>query len=128
MGEILLDNLSITRLPIGYVYLDRNNKHIQNYLYSLILWDMIICIDEDDSISTSCSRRNLLSKMNIFGIEHINKVLGIRDIPVNGLIYRKKAEEIVKDMEIENKDTQIAEDTIRYILLGYNLGVNICLS
>lgn len=128
MGEILLDNLSITRLPIEYGYLDRNNVHIQNYLYSLILWDIIICIDEDYPYSTSRSRRNLLRKINTLGSEHINKILGIRDITVNGFIYRKVAEEIVKDMEIENKDIQIAEDTIRYILLGYNFGVNICLS
>lgn len=127
MGEILLDNLSITRLPIEYGYLDRNNVHIQNYLYSLILWDMIICINEDYPSTTSSSRR-ALREMNRFVFGRINKILGIRDITVNGFIYRKEAREIVKDMEIENKDIQIAKDTIRYILLGYNLGVNICLS
>ena len=48
MGEILLDNLTISRLPFIMEYFEKNDIHLQNYLYSLILWDKIICVEEAD--------------------------------------------------------------------------------
>lgn len=52
----------------------------------------------------------------------------VKKVKIDTYEYRKESYKIVSDMEIINEDKQIAEDVIRYILLGYNLGVNICLS
>ncbi len=147
MGEILLDNLTISRLPIIKKYFEKNDKHLQNYLYSLILWDKIICIEEDDFRNFDKNNyifakkgigRSVLIKRRTFNealgnrfntnINDINNFLEINNVKIDTSEYREEAYRIVTNMEIANKDRQIAEDVVRYILLGYNLGVNICLS
>lgn len=154
MGKILLDNLTISHLPIMKKYYEKNDLHLKNYLYSLILWDKIICIEEDDfcSFGSYNRRRNnyisiiddiiysgsslhkrrtyieaLGNRFNM-NINDINNFLGINNVKMNTTKYREESYKIVANMKIENEDRQIAEDAVRYILLGYNLGVNICLS
>lgn len=151
MGKILLDNLTISRLPIARKYY-KNDLNIQNYLYSLILWDKIICVDEEGFLEYSSynRRRNydIFVKKGMSGsVQYKRKTfleilrngfynsendiynnLEIDNIEIDTYEYRKESYKIVENMEIMNKDKQIAEDAIRYILLGYNLGVNICLS
>lgn len=61
MSKIMLDNLTISRLPIIEKYYKRNDLHIQNYLYSLVLWDEIICVEEEDFVGySSCNERNYI--------------------------------------------------------------------
>ncbi len=129
MGKILWDNSSIARLPIKTNFLDKKDWYIQNYLYSLVLWDQIICIDGlMDHRRVTVRERNFWESVNQLSIDNINKKLGINYIIMDIDEYIEKSEEIVRNMEIGNEYFMIACDTIFYILLGFNLNVNICLS
>lgn len=44
MGEILFDNLSVAQVFVGTECFNKDNVYIQNYIYSLVLWDKIICV------------------------------------------------------------------------------------
>jgi len=66
---------------------------------------------------------------NRLRMDYINKKLGIEYVKIHNYHqYIEKSRDIVSNINVEIEDSQIAEDAIRYILLGYNLNVNICLS
>lgn len=129
MREILLDNLSVFHLPINRDF-DKNNTYFQNYIFSLVLWDKIICIQPMDiGRVDSAEMVTLWQLRNRLRMDYINKKLGIEYVKIHNYHqYIEKSRDIVSNINVEIEDSQIAEDAIRYILLGYNLNVNICLS
>lgn len=129
MGKILLDNLSISQVFMGYKSFDEKNTYIQNYIYSLVLWDEIICVQDSRFYEGSVRVvRTLQEEIDELNTNYINNKLGIYFVDEKLFRYKEKSHEIVSDMKIDDENIMIAEDVIRYILLGYNLGVNICLS
>lgn len=146
MRKVLLDNLSLKRLPKKNGPINKKDVHFQNFIYSMILWDNVVCINHDrkyfclnefsflDSYDSSYgytykyNEKTLLSWIINLSLDG----LGFEYINVHYYGYGEVAKEILKntqDYVLEESITSIiAQDAIRYILLGYNLEMDIFLS
>lgn len=152
MRKVLLDNLSLLRLPKKSSPINKNDIHFQNFIYSMVLWDKVACIkhnreyfflNESDYLNEydflnnydrsygyayKCNDKTFLSWIINLSLDG----LGFEYIDVPYYEYGKVAELVLKNIQDyyleECIASRIAKDAIRYILLGYNLGMNIFLS
>lgn len=130
MGKVLIDNTSLGRIVTSYLkgydikYNENDDIAIQNYLYAIVLWDQIYSFKTNRfSCSVYENSYSYEKRENIFSwIENIE-------------ISEESELEYVTDdisqkylMKNNYEYNKIVKDSILYILLGYNLGLNVYLS
>lgn len=130
MGKVLIDNTSLGRIVTSYIegydikYNENDDIAIQNYLYAIVLWDQIYSFKTNRfSCSVYENSYSYEKRENIFSwIENIE-------------ISEESELEYVTDdisqkylMKNNYEYNKIVKDSIFYILLGYNLGLNVYLS
>lgn len=127
MGTVLIDNLSLDHLLGRYILQHddhyKNDYHIQNYLYAIILWDDVC------SVRRNSFSRNL--RENLDKEEILKDKFKVYDIPYE----YSEIELISEDIDLEcfqekmgNFNDNAREDAIFYLLLGYEFGMNVLLS
>lgn len=130
MKSVLIDNRSLGKIIKFYIegyeinYDENDGTAICNYLYALVLWDKIY------SLEFNRSSRSAIKY--IYGFDERQADF----FRVEDIVYSKCSEleflanDISQKYLIKNNEeyNKIAKDSIFYILLGYNLGLNTYLS
>lgn len=142
MGSILIDNTSLGRVVESYLgenkinYYKNDDIAIQNYLYALVLWDEIYSYKPSHFSLDEVENKKIYKYMgynyNSYRYDRReNDYLKIKNIEVSEgsqIEYNTNYISHKYLKEYNNEYNKIVKDSIFYILLGYNLGLNVYLS
>lgn len=135
MGDILIDNLSLYRMPIGDE-LDKNNYYVQKYLHALVLWDNLYAARQREYEYEYYQHRSY-GYRDRFGSPDLPGVKNI-EFPIHK--YAKIAMQLAHEEMLNTRQRKrhneddfreiyiVLTDAIFYFLSGYNLGMDISLS
>ena len=134
MGEILIDNWSLERLPDYGNKLRKDRYKINGFLYALVFWDDIYSVNRNGRGYREYvhydyyARKSKNICQTVTKRNEICERCNVNQISMDTVAYALAADKIYFRHFSRNTDYLIAEGAILYFLLGYNLGYNILIS